>query len=616
MNDRIEIRMLGRLFVRRADGDVVDAEEWSTGKTTDLLRLLALNANRPVSVTGILDKLWPDVDEVKARASLRTAASRVRRALGSDCIDRHLGGLVLRGVWVDVVAFQTIVNEAKAAMRAQDFARVVTLAREAEGLYVADFRAHDDKSVWATDVRGALKMSRQLLLADAAESAVQLLWMRDAIDFAMMAIVADPCFERPHRSLIRAHAGLGEIELALRAFEHCRVNLSQELGADPSPQTRALHIEILSGDFDESPVVPFTGRKDEVESLALVIAESIASDGCDVVCLTGPEGSGRESLLQAAVARVRGAHLLRLADDVSSTAVKLARTISQRRSDVLVWGPVDGFPGWEMTRLNAFLAALDPDKPRVIAVVTSEKAGDMLAVEVRDSPLEVHRISTWNLSDPDLATIAGTVLSGAATLELLRVLRAQSGGLAGRAVTILREWIASGRIISTASGLDLYNDDAALAGTPPVGDHFRMLLEQVSPQEMEFCQLLAVIDRPVSARTALFVEGLDEDNPAAFEEVQSMLDALSDLGILRLGDRGYGFRNRAIRDSFESWLRPAVKARLLRQIGDAFGDETDLPVESVELGEARLDFDLIRSEPGDTSRGNSRADDLLTGQRE
>lgn len=68
-NDRIEIRMFGRLFVRRSNGDVVDSDEWSTGKTADLLRLLALNGNRPVSVQSLINKLWPDVDDDKAKAA-------------------------------------------------------------------------------------------------------------------------------------------------------------------------------------------------------------------------------------------------------------------------------------------------------------------------------------------------------------------------------------------------------------------------------------------------------------------------------------------------------------------------------------------------------------------
>jgi DNA-binding SARP family transcriptional activator len=576
-NDRIEIRMFGRLFVRRSNGEVVDADEWSTGKTTDLLRLLALNANRPVSVHSVLDKLWPDVDEDKARASLRTAASRIRQVLGEPCVERHLGGLILRNAWSDVVAFQTIVHDASAAMHAHDRARVVSLAREAEALYVADFTAYDDKSSWAGEIRDSLKLSRQSLLADAGESAVQLLWMRDAIDFSTLAITEDPCFERPHRTLMRAHAGLGEIELALRAFEHCRVCLSQELGADPSPQTRALHIQMLSGDPDEVSAKPFAGRRDEVRVLVADLGAAVTADGCDVLCLTGRVGSGREALLEAAVARDPHSHLRRLLEDGtrSSDALRLASVISDRRSDITVWGSSDGDPAWELHRLMSFLSGVDPDVPRVIAVVTSDEVGDQLEARLAESGVTLRRHQVGRLAEADLSALASAVLSGSATPRLLAELKDQSDLLAGRAVTILRDWIASGWIISTINGLDLFTDPPAFGGVSPVGDYFRTTLEQMTLAETEFCQLLAMIDRPVSAMMLSNLSAADPDGPTGLDTLQSLLDELADLGVLRIGTAGYEFRNRAIRDAFEHRLRPSVKARLLRRVGQDFREETN-----------------------------------------
>lgn len=579
MGDRIEIRMFGRLLVRRADGSLVDSDEWSTGKTADLLRLLALNANRQGSVSSLLDKLWPEVDDLKARASLRTAASRIRRALGSDCVDRHLGGLVLRGVWVDVVAFQMVLHEARSAMHAREYARVVALAREAESLYVADFHAYDDKSTWAIETRESLRIGRQTLLADAAESAVHLLWMRDAIDLATLAISEDGCFERAHRALMAAHAGLGEVELALRAFEHCRFNLSQELGADPSPQTRALHIQIISGDIEEISLTPFTGRDGEVQDLAEVIRASIAGNGCDIVCLTGPEGSGRGALLQAAVARVPHAHLRRLIADSPSSSVhfRLASLMSDRRSDITVWSSADGDPAWEASRFASFLSGLDPGEPRVVAIVTSDASGDLLEAEMRKSPYSLHRRTTGAISDSDLSALASAALSGPATPRLLQELREQSEGMAGSAMSILREWLASGWIIATSSGLDLYNDAEAVTGISPVSDQFRQLLEQLTPEELEFCQLLAVANRPVTAETVPRLWSESHDQPISNDTVQFQLDELADLSVLRVGADGYEFRNLAIRDSFESWMRPTARARLLRSVGRAFPDEHSVP---------------------------------------
>lgn len=42
--------------------------------------------------------------------------------------------------------------------------------------------------------------TRKALLSDAAESAVELRWFRDAVDFAETAIEIDPGLERAHRA--------------------------------------------------------------------------------------------------------------------------------------------------------------------------------------------------------------------------------------------------------------------------------------------------------------------------------------------------------------------------------------------------------------------------------
>ncbi|MET1037429.1 MAG: BTAD domain-containing putative transcriptional regulator [Aeromicrobium sp.] len=564
--DRTEIRMFGRLFVRRSDGEVVGADEWSTGKTADLLRLLALHGNRPVSVQSLISKLWPDVEEHKAKASLRTAASRVRQVLGEPCVERSLGGLVLRNTWSDVVTFQSIVHEMTVALRGGDHARVVERAHEAEALYVADFEAYDDRSFWATETRESLRLSRQSMLADAGESALKLMWMRDAIDFSTSAIAEDVCFERPHRTLMRAHAALGEVELALRAFEHCRVALSQELGADPSPQTRALHIQILSGDTEQPMIKPFAGRVDEVRAAAGTLRRALAGDGCDVVCVTGPPGSGRSALLETAVAQIEDAHLRVLLDDgLASIVPGLADVAGDHRSDIVAWGPCDGDPRWEVIRLLTAFAEIDTTAPRVIAVITSSEAGDLLAEALEDGPISLHRVTSGPLSDADLKALAATALSGTPTPHLLQELTVQSERMAGRAVWILRDWMTAGWILSTMDGLELYQGAPAFAGEAPVGTYFRLTLERLTHDELEFCQLLALMDRPVSAEMVHRMIGDEPD----IEDIQTRLDGLADLGLLRIGRPGYEFRNRAMRDAFELNLRPSVKARAQRRIGRA-----------------------------------------------
>jgi DNA-binding SARP family transcriptional activator len=243
----LRVRVLGELEVQRPDGSLVALGEWRTGKTADLLRILALNNGRPVRLASVIEKLWPNASPDRARASLRTAGSQIRRATRVNCIARQNGGMLLTGAWVDAELFLDHVRRVHEATQADDHVRVLDLSRAAERLYRGDFRAHDDQSPWALAERDHLSQSRRGMLCDAAESAIRLGEFEEALRHADTAVRIDPSSEAAHRALMRGYAELGETASALRAFEACRSYLAEELGADPSPQTRALHLRILRG---------------------------------------------------------------------------------------------------------------------------------------------------------------------------------------------------------------------------------------------------------------------------------------------------------------------------------------------------------------------------------
>lgn len=574
MSDQIEIRLLGRLYVRRANGEIVDASEWSTAKATDLLRLLALDVGTTVNAIGLIEKLWPGVDEEKAMSSLRTAASHIRKVVGSNCIERHLGGLILNNCWVDVAAYRALVVDASTAMRSRDFVKVVTVAREAESLYAADFRAHDDDSFWASEARDGLKTSRQTLIADAGEAAAHLGWWRDAIEFSRLAIVDDPCFERPHRTLMRAHAGLGETEMALRAFEHCRRSLSDELGADPSPQTSDLHIRILSGAVDEEDADRFVGRQPLTAALTSTLREAMADPGLQVVGVTGPAGSGRQALIRAAAASIPRARLLDPGSGPVDSAA-LADLLGARVTDFVVWGPLDGTAAKESTRIDSALAGLDPATEGVVVVLTSAATAKALGAK-RD---DIRLCDASSTTEQDHLTIASDVLSAPPTPALFETLMGQNQGLAGRTVSLLRDWMASGAIVSTRHGLDLYETSPEGSPRQSTGARYRAIVESLQPGDIDLCQLLAVIDRPTTVAEIVEFEGPDRRVNRQLEVIHGRLDRLCDKGVLRMNDHAYEFRSRPMRDVFELWMRPSVRSRLSRLVDGEPTGHVEVPVD-------------------------------------
>jgi len=248
----IQIRMLGSLVVHRPDGTEVDPGAWRTGKTADLLRILALSNNRYVSRRSLTEKLWPDSPPERARASLRTAASGIRRAIGFDCLGCQLGGIALQGAWTDIESFLDLAHSASAATSGGEHEKAVQHTRVAEYLYNGDFHAHDDDSDWANQTRRTLSHARLLMLSDAASSCLAMGHFREAIHYADQVIEIDRCAEHPYRVRMQAYAELGEIDHALRSFETYRELLAEELGADPSPMTQDLHLRLLRGDRNPS----------------------------------------------------------------------------------------------------------------------------------------------------------------------------------------------------------------------------------------------------------------------------------------------------------------------------------------------------------------------------
>src|SRR6266511_3134426 len=59
------------------------------------------------------------------------------------------------------------------------------------------------------------------------------------------AVSDDPLDEEAHRELMLAYSRRGELGRALETYERLRGVLAEELGTDPAPETRAVHLAIL-----------------------------------------------------------------------------------------------------------------------------------------------------------------------------------------------------------------------------------------------------------------------------------------------------------------------------------------------------------------------------------
>lgn len=247
----IEIGLLGTLRVRRADGSQVDPREFRTCKTRHLLRLLALQDGKPVRAAVLTELLWPDVVEDRARASLRTAASQLRKVLAENRVLRVGDGLALVGVEVDALEFERETRRARTWFAAREDVAGLDGARSALARYAGDL-ADDEPGLDPLHSAGErLALLRRELMLDAAGAAVRVGRSQEAIELAGDVAEMDPACERACCVLIDAHLRLGERASALRAYERCRRSLVEELGVEPLPRTQRRYLQLL----DDQPRV-------------------------------------------------------------------------------------------------------------------------------------------------------------------------------------------------------------------------------------------------------------------------------------------------------------------------------------------------------------------------
>ncbi len=580
--ERIEVRVLGPLRARRADGSVVPADQWRTAQTADLLRMLAMRVGEPMSVEVIIEALWPQVDDRHGRASVRTAASRLRKALGADCIQRSMGGLVLTGAWVDTAAFAGLAQQSRRHLVNGHLASAVTTAREAEALYLDALGPVTDTADWVAREREALAATFRAMIADAAEAAATLAWWHDARDLAEQTLVVEPCSERGFRTLMRAHRGLGETALGLKTFDRCRRTLADELGTDPSPETQALYRDLLADEPEEPATPAFSGRTHEVTWLREVAETASATGAAAVVLLVGPPGCGKTRVVDQAftgagqpleviacvpdqdpwpaVAQAADAALARAASlDVSAVEPLAVLVDDAHRLDdptfELLLGRLATLPGGLCVVL-AGRPALDDGRSQRALTALGTRAGTL-----RLPALAVEEVSE----------LCAAVLGGPVTGQLTAAVRSRTDGRPGDVVWLVRSWASAGRIAATSAGLVLL--DGAAAHAPGADDRHRVAqaLHALAADELEVLQLAAAAARPVTPAllTSMLVAEADADAAPDAHRLRAVLDHLIDLGLLTCTDDGFVARDPLLADQVLAWARPSARRRLHRRVAQS-----------------------------------------------
>ncbi len=247
---------------------------------------------------------------------------------------------------------------------------------------------------------------------------------------AQAAVAADRFDEAAHRFLMVAHQLAGERARALTVYDRLRTELATELGVDPDPRTRELHLAILrehppSPQRSSRPVArqaraDLVGRSAELDLLMRSWAAACSGTAA-VVLLVGEGGIGKTRLAAevAATAESTGAVVLRSRCFASERSLFLQPFV-----DALT-GPLTGTPPDRLRELAgsqaAALVGLMPALEAVLGRAPQERGSAEFELRrAYDAVAQV--LCRLAIDRPALLVVDDVHNAGLATVELLHFL--------------------------------------------------------------------------------------------------------------------------------------------------------------------------------------------------
>lgn len=320
----VEFRFLGQ-FALHLDGEPV---RLASRPAQSLLAYLCLHAGKAFRREKLAGLLWPETSESNARNNLRQALWRIRRSLGDqDCLladDLSIAFDARAPYWLDVeVLTQPLPSNPTPA----DLAQVVAVYG---GELLPGF--YDE---WTMLERERLQAVFERRMGQLLELLVAERDWTQTVGWAERWIALGNTPETAYRSLMIAHAALGDLAAMSAAYQRCVEALWRDLGVEPSEQTTTLveqlrdpqkRAVLLPGGRLADVVAPegaFTTLPDEApypgeppfqglhyfaeadshrffgrERLVAELAQRLAA-GQPFLAIVGASGSGKSSIVRA-----------------------------------------------------------------------------------------------------------------------------------------------------------------------------------------------------------------------------------------------------------------------------------------------------------------------------
>jgi len=295
-------------------------------KVRALLAYLAVEARTRHRREMLAALLWPEQSAAAGRTSLRTALAALRRILNDRdasipllLVERDSVQLNPNGHYcldVDALRSRLKASEIHPHHRVDGCETCIQDLEAAVALYRGDFLQglNPGGSVEFEDWTLIQREHFHARILTALHNLTQYYTRKgqygQAQRYALQQVAMEPFREEAHRALMQILANSGQRSAALAQYQTCGRILAEELGVEPSQETRSLYERIRqSGESRPNnlpaQLVSLIGRDEDLAQ----VADRLANPDCRLLTLTGPGGIGKTSLALHAARKNQSAFL-------------------------------------------------------------------------------------------------------------------------------------------------------------------------------------------------------------------------------------------------------------------------------------------------------------------
>jgi len=313
-HQRLAVQLFGPLTVAEGSSSL-GAGGLGGVRPKQVLEILLAARGHRVSTDRLAELLWGEARPDKWAGSIQTFISVLRRRLTSDSERARELVITEEGAYrfatelvdLDLDRFDELLERSSREPTHRSRLSLEQALDLAQGEVLED----EPYATWAQDLRGTYNGRVLGARLDAADAALSELDYSGALAHVEAAVVLDHFSERAQRIAMVALYALGRQHEALAAYRAFRAKLDQELGLEPTADTRALESAILRQEdvrtllprpihqpqADPGPAsLRLLGRRQELDGLERAVRRSL-DDSFAFVLIEGEAGLGKTRLL-------------------------------------------------------------------------------------------------------------------------------------------------------------------------------------------------------------------------------------------------------------------------------------------------------------------------------